>query len=194
MSIAPRRCFRRCRKGGRIPHLFSIMPGPWPAVAGSAPAISRGQTFSAAYARARGRRARPFRVESRPFNATTEEDEGSWTPVIVCSESSFGCLCRVAVGGLDNGCPQFHLLELNGKDDNLDRGDFRTFASTAGLKVGDMDAAIDTISGPDPAVHPECRDCGRLLRRDPELLVVCRLPAQLGFSYCIEGTLNEDRS
>jgi serine/threonine-protein kinase HipA len=34
-------------------------------------------------------------------------------------------------------------LKLNGKDDNLDRGDFRAFASTAGLKAADADAAID---------------------------------------------------
>lgn len=37
-------------------------------------------------------------------------------------------------------------LKLSGKDDNLDRGDFRTFASTVGLKVGDADATIDDLS------------------------------------------------
>ncbi len=36
-------------------------------------------------------------------------------------------------------------LKLNGKDDKLDRGDFRTFASTVGLKVGDADATIDAM-------------------------------------------------
>ncbi|MCK6592797.1 MAG: HipA domain-containing protein, partial [Polyangiaceae bacterium] len=36
-------------------------------------------------------------------------------------------------------------LKLSGKDDNLDRGDFRTFASTVGLKVSDADAAIDAM-------------------------------------------------
>jgi len=34
-------------------------------------------------------------------------------------------------------------LTLNGKDENLDRSDFRGFASTAGLKAADADAAID---------------------------------------------------
>jgi len=34
-------------------------------------------------------------------------------------------------------------LKLNGKDDKLDRADFRAFASTAGLKAADADAAID---------------------------------------------------
>ncbi len=36
-------------------------------------------------------------------------------------------------------------LKLNGKDDNLRRGDFRTFATTAGLKAADADAAIDQM-------------------------------------------------
>jgi serine/threonine-protein kinase HipA len=36
-------------------------------------------------------------------------------------------------------------LKLNGKDDNLKRGDFRAFASTAGLKAADADAAIDQM-------------------------------------------------
>ena len=36
-------------------------------------------------------------------------------------------------------------LKLNGKDDNLRRGDFRAFASTAGLKAADADAAIDQM-------------------------------------------------
>jgi serine/threonine-protein kinase HipA len=38
-------------------------------------------------------------------------------------------------------------LKLNGKDDNLKREDFRTFARTVGLKVGDADAAIDAMLG-----------------------------------------------
>ena len=38
-------------------------------------------------------------------------------------------------------------LKLSGKDDNLDRGDFRTFATTIGLKVGDADATIDAMLG-----------------------------------------------
>lgn len=36
-------------------------------------------------------------------------------------------------------------LKLGGKDDNLDRGDFRTFASTVGVKISDADAAIDAM-------------------------------------------------
>jgi serine/threonine-protein kinase HipA len=36
-------------------------------------------------------------------------------------------------------------LKLNGKDDNLRRGDFRAFASTVGLKTADADAAIDQM-------------------------------------------------
>ena len=36
-------------------------------------------------------------------------------------------------------------LKLNGKDDKLRRGDFRVFASTAGLKAADADAAIDQM-------------------------------------------------
>ena len=38
-------------------------------------------------------------------------------------------------------------LKLNGKDDRLCRADFRAFASTAGLKTGDADAAIDEMLG-----------------------------------------------
>ena len=38
-------------------------------------------------------------------------------------------------------------LKLNGKDDNLRRADFRAFATTAGLKAADADAAIDEMSG-----------------------------------------------
>jgi serine/threonine-protein kinase HipA len=36
-------------------------------------------------------------------------------------------------------------LKLNGRDDNLHRGDFRVLATTAGLKAGDADAAIDEM-------------------------------------------------
>jgi serine/threonine-protein kinase HipA len=36
-------------------------------------------------------------------------------------------------------------LKLNGRDDNLHRGDFRALATTAGLKAGDADAAIDEM-------------------------------------------------
>jgi serine/threonine-protein kinase HipA len=36
-------------------------------------------------------------------------------------------------------------LKLNAKDDNLRRTDFRTLATTAGLRVGDADAAIDDL-------------------------------------------------
>jgi serine/threonine-protein kinase HipA len=36
-------------------------------------------------------------------------------------------------------------LKLNGKDDKLDRADFRAFAITAGLKATDADAAIDQV-------------------------------------------------
>ncbi len=36
-------------------------------------------------------------------------------------------------------------LKLNGKDDKLRRADFRVFASTAGLKAADADAAIDQM-------------------------------------------------
>jgi serine/threonine-protein kinase HipA len=36
-------------------------------------------------------------------------------------------------------------LKLNGKDDRLRRADFKSFASTAGLKLADADAAIDEL-------------------------------------------------
>jgi serine/threonine-protein kinase HipA len=36
-------------------------------------------------------------------------------------------------------------LKLNGKDDRLRRADFKAFASTAGLKSAESDAAIDEI-------------------------------------------------
>ncbi|MFQ5666116.1 MAG: hypothetical protein ACE5I7_06745, partial [Candidatus Binatia bacterium] len=36
---------------------------------------------------------------------------------------------------------------VNGKDDKLRRADFRAFASTAGLKASDADAAIDGMLG-----------------------------------------------
>jgi serine/threonine-protein kinase HipA len=36
-------------------------------------------------------------------------------------------------------------LKLNGKDDNLRRADFRALATTAGLRAGDVDAAIDDM-------------------------------------------------
>ncbi len=36
-------------------------------------------------------------------------------------------------------------LKLNGKDDNLRRGDFRALATTAGLRSGDADAAMDDM-------------------------------------------------
>jgi serine/threonine-protein kinase HipA len=36
-------------------------------------------------------------------------------------------------------------LKLNGRDDNLRRTDFRALATTAGLRVGDADAAIDDV-------------------------------------------------
>jgi serine/threonine-protein kinase HipA len=36
-------------------------------------------------------------------------------------------------------------LKLNGKDDNLRRADFRTLATTAGLRASDADAAIDDM-------------------------------------------------
>jgi serine/threonine-protein kinase HipA len=36
-------------------------------------------------------------------------------------------------------------LKLNGKDDNLRRADFRTFAATAGLKAADTNAAMDKL-------------------------------------------------
>jgi serine/threonine-protein kinase HipA len=36
-------------------------------------------------------------------------------------------------------------LKLNGKDDNLRRADFRVLATTAGLKAGDADAAMDDM-------------------------------------------------
>jgi serine/threonine-protein kinase HipA len=36
-------------------------------------------------------------------------------------------------------------LKLNGRDDNLHRRDFRTLATTAGLKAGDADAVIDEM-------------------------------------------------
>lgn len=36
-------------------------------------------------------------------------------------------------------------LKINGKDDRLRRADFKAFASTAGLRAADADAAIDTL-------------------------------------------------
>jgi serine/threonine-protein kinase HipA len=36
-------------------------------------------------------------------------------------------------------------LKLNGKDDNLKRGDFRALATTAGLRATDADAAVDDL-------------------------------------------------
>jgi serine/threonine-protein kinase HipA len=36
-------------------------------------------------------------------------------------------------------------LKLNGKDDNLRRADFRALATTAGLRAGDADAAMDDM-------------------------------------------------
>ena len=36
-------------------------------------------------------------------------------------------------------------LKLNGKDDNLRRADFRALATTAGLRTGDADAAMDDM-------------------------------------------------
>ncbi len=36
-------------------------------------------------------------------------------------------------------------LKLNGKDDNLRRGDFRVLATTAGLRSGDADAAMEDM-------------------------------------------------
>jgi serine/threonine-protein kinase HipA len=36
-------------------------------------------------------------------------------------------------------------LKLNGRDDNLHRGDFHALATTAGLKAGNAEAAIDEM-------------------------------------------------
>jgi serine/threonine-protein kinase HipA len=36
-------------------------------------------------------------------------------------------------------------LKLNGRDDRLRRADFRALASTAGVRAGDADAAIDEM-------------------------------------------------
>jgi len=36
-------------------------------------------------------------------------------------------------------------LKLNGKDDNLRRADFRALATTAGLRAGDADAAVESV-------------------------------------------------
>jgi serine/threonine-protein kinase HipA len=36
-------------------------------------------------------------------------------------------------------------LKLNGKDDQLRRVDFRALASTAGMRAGDVDVAIDDM-------------------------------------------------
>lgn len=55
-------------------------------------------------------------------------------------------------------------LKLNGRDDNLHRGDFRALATTAGLKAGNADAAID-----------------ELVQRMPEVIEKAILPK--GFSY-----------
>ena len=36
-------------------------------------------------------------------------------------------------------------LKLNGKDDNLRRADFQALATTAGLRAGDAEAAVDEV-------------------------------------------------
>jgi serine/threonine-protein kinase HipA len=56
-------------------------------------------------------------------------------------------------------------LKVNGKDDRLRRADFRAFASTAGLKAADADAAIDEMLGRltkalDQIALPEALDYG----------------------------------
>jgi len=71
-------------------------------------------------------------------------------------------------------------LKLNGKDDKLSRTDFRAFASTAGLKAADADAAIDGMLGRltyavDRIALPEALEYGEAGEKMArQLLDICR--------------------
>jgi len=71
-------------------------------------------------------------------------------------------------------------LKLNGKDDNLRRKDFRTLATTAGLKAADADTAIDqmlhAIAGAiDRITLPKALNYdGEAEDRIKEMLDICR--------------------
>ncbi len=71
-------------------------------------------------------------------------------------------------------------LKLNGKDDKLSRADFRAFASTAGLKAADADAAIDQIlrqltGAVDQVALPEALEYGEAGEKMAmQILEICR--------------------
>ncbi|MGS0742570.1 hypothetical protein ACVBEF_12140 [Glaciimonas sp. GG7] len=76
-------------------------------------------------------------------------------------------------------------LKLNSKDDRLNRADFRTLASTIGLRAGDADLAIDDMidrmkQAADEVALPKLSDYG------PEgdamaarMLDICRMRIKL---------------
>lgn len=71
-------------------------------------------------------------------------------------------------------------LKLNGRDDNLRRGDFRVLAATAGLKVADADAAIDDMiqkmaKGIDVITTPKSLEYGKeAVSTVSAMLDICR--------------------
>jgi serine/threonine-protein kinase HipA len=71
-------------------------------------------------------------------------------------------------------------LKINGKDDKLRRADFRAFASTAGLKAADADAAIDDMLGRltgavDRITLPKAVELGEAGKKvAKQLLYICR--------------------
>jgi serine/threonine-protein kinase HipA len=71
-------------------------------------------------------------------------------------------------------------LKLNGRDDNLRRGDFRTLSTTVGLKASDADAAIDELlkkmaSALEFAALPEALAYGKEAEAGvKEMLDICR--------------------
>jgi serine/threonine-protein kinase HipA len=71
-------------------------------------------------------------------------------------------------------------LKLNGKDDNLRRADFRALAATAGLRVGNADAAVDDmlqrlIGAIDGMRLPKAIEPGASARKMVEdMLGICR--------------------
>lgn len=76
-------------------------------------------------------------------------------------------------------------LKLNGKDDRLHRADFRTLASTMGLRVGDADLAIDDMiacmkQAADEVALPKLPDYGP--EGEPmvaKMLDICRMRIKL---------------
>ena len=72
-------------------------------------------------------------------------------------------------------------LKLNGKDDNLRRADFRALATTAGLRAGDADAAVESVlqtlgRAIDTIVIPKAIELTDETRKmTAEVLAICRL-------------------